>query len=185
MLNNIFIDLIDLNIQDEKIQNYIKSLPYEYKVKEIKEYIYINYFEYGLSICFKNKIMDSVILYNEGINGYKQFKENLPYNISWKLKNQDIVCKFGDSKIKGGGKGSNIWIAYEELGIEFNFLNKSWEDVENPIIFITIFKPKKSNFCSVCLIETNDFFRCDKCTLVRYCNIKCKDVHIKFHNKYC
>ena len=185
MLNNIFIDLIDLDIQDENIQKFLKNIPFDYKVKEIKDYIYLNYFEYGLSLCFKNNLLESIILYNQSIHGYKQFNQQLPYNLSWNFKNLDIVSKFGDSKIKGGGKGSNIWIAYEEHGIEFNFLNKLWDDIENPIIFITLFKPKKNNTCSVCLNEINQIFKCDNCSLIKYCNIKCKGVHIKYHNIYC
>lgn len=36
-----------------------------------------------------------------------------------------------------------IWINYEFLGIGFNFLTNDWNDNNNPITDITIFKPKE------------------------------------------
>jgi hypothetical protein len=186
MINNKFNELLDLEITDQRIQDCLKTYGDKYTVKEMPGYVYLNYFDIGISFCFKQNKLECVYFYNDCINGYKQFKDALPIDLNWKLFNKDIVEKFGDSKVKGGGpRASNIWIAYERLGIEFNFLNKIWEDLENPIIHISLFKAKEDNFCSVCLNEIKNVFECDGCSLVRYCSEKCKNMHINFHKKFC
>jgi hypothetical protein len=186
MINNKFNDLYNLEITDDRIQSYFKSLGDNYIVKESPGYDYINYLENGISFCFRNKKLQCVYLYNDNIQGFKQYKESLPFNLNWKMHNTDIVHIFGDSKIKGGGpRASNIWIAYERLGIEFNFLNKAWEDLENPIIFISLFEKTATSFCNVCLNDISNLSKCDKCDILQYCSEKCKNIHISFHKKYC
>ena len=44
-----------------------------------------------------------------------------------RMKNQDVVKKFGDTKDKGGGT-LPIWVRYEHIGIEFQFVGKDWND---------------------------------------------------------
>jgi hypothetical protein len=181
-----FFDLLGKNITDTTIQTIIKDHP-NYKVKEIKNFEYVNFNENGMCLCFQEKVLQYVYLYNDNIEGYKQYKGKIPYNVSWDLRNKQIVEKFGDTKSKGGGSVP-IWLAYKRLGVEFTFLGKIWEDLENPIIHICIFIPEDNNECSVCLseIDTNTLVECNnKCRIVQYCSEKCKSSHISYHLKYC
>ncbi len=105
------------------------------------------------------------------------------------MVNKNIVEIFGDTPKKRGGK-TPIWLCYENLGIEFNFLNCSWNDTENPIIFVCVFKPSKniSKYnCNLCLKEVNKLeFACkNNCNLVNYCSRKCYDIHFPIHFSSC
>lgn len=67
------------------------------------------------------------------------------------MKNQDIVKKFGDTKDKGGGTVP-IWIRYEHIGVEFQFVGTNWSDIQNPIEHIKLFSPtKQQTECTLCL----------------------------------
>ncbi len=105
------------------------------------------------------------------------------------MVNKNIVEIFGDTPRKEGGKVP-VWLCYDNLGIEFNFLNKSWNDTENPIIFICFFKPVESLkplCCNMCLKEINENpFSCEKkCNIVNYCSKQCFNIHEQIHSKYC
>jgi len=105
------------------------------------------------------------------------------------MVNKKVVEIFGDTPKKKGGNVP-IWLCYENLGIEFNFLNNSWNDTENPIIFICICKPldnQKTLNCNLCLNQIKEKSFCceNKCNLVIYCSKQCFDIHYPIHSKYC
>lgn len=185
--------LIGKNYDDDEILQILNLCP-NYKEKEINNinnmrYFYVTFVDYGFSFCFRNKVLDCIFLYREGYQGFKQFKGEIPYKISWDYKNKNIVEYLGDTKIKQGGN-VQVWLSYPHLGIEFTFLGKSWSDLENPIVMINIFKKEnKEIFCSVCLnniISISESLKCDNnCTIVSYCSSKCKQIHSTFHKQYC
>lgn len=172
-------------IDDPTLKNIYKD---NYKVKEIKDYIYIRNLDEGLELCFKNKALDSVCLFNQGIKPFKRYEGKLPYNLSWNLILPFIVGLLGDTNKKHGGSAP-ICLSYPHLGIELNFLQCSWDDPRNPLTSITLFRADEKEFyCSVCLKKVNDreVNKCDnKCELVNYCSKKCRETHINSHNKYC
>lgn len=102
------------------------------------------------------------------------------------MVNKNIVEIFGDTPNKKGGS-CPIWLCYENLGIELNFLNSSWSDTSNPIIFICIFKPNEEKFnCNLCLKEIKEKFPCkNKCGKVFYCSLNCFSFHNQIHLNYC
>jgi hypothetical protein len=182
-----FESLLNLNIQDEKIQNFLTTFP-NYTKKVLIQYTYINYLEHGISLCFCDNILQQIFFYNQGIQNYQQYKGLLPYNLNFQMKNKNIVEYLGDTTKKGGGTHP-IWLSYDHLGFEVTFLGKVWTDTENPITHICIFNKEQnisqSYYCSVCLkLITDNNFKC-KCELVKYCSSQCKNVHINFHQKYC
>ena len=46
----------------------------------------------------------------------------------------------GDTKNKGGGT-IPIWIDYRQAGLTLTFQSKDWNDTENPLVIVTIYKP--------------------------------------------
>jgi hypothetical protein len=179
-----FYSLLDKDINS--FDDIFKSLDSDYKVKEIKNYTYVSFNKEGISFCFKDRVLECIYLYNEGIQGFNFYKSELPYGLNFKFLNRDIISYLGDSKTKGSASG--IWISYPHLGLELTFLNKVWEDSENPIIFISLFKPevKALDYCSVCLNNlTQKPLKCSQCDYVAYCSEKCKSVHLPYHNKIC
>jgi hypothetical protein len=175
-------DYIGLDIN--KATELFKTIGEDYKVKEFKNHIYISFYKEGISFCFNNKILECIYLYNQGIQGYSMYKSKLPYNLDFKMVSKEIIYKFGDTKLKG--KASEIWLSYPHLGIEFTFLNKIWEDSDNPIIFICLFRKVEDSIssCSVCLKDVEKGFSCE-CGYLRYCSTQCQDVHLPFHKKVC
>jgi len=114
------------------------------------------------------QVLDSIFLYNSQqqkakpassssaqaqTQVFQQFNENnannsckIPQGITLQMNNVDIVKKLGEPQKKGGGArtGTNIWISYETLGLQFDLVGNSWDDLKNPISFITIFPPSSS-----------------------------------------
>lgn len=172
-------------IDDEILKNLYKD---NYKVKEIKDFIYIRNQEDGLELCFKNKLLDNVSLFNQGINPFKRYEGRLPYCLNWNLILPYIIELLGDTKTKQGGR-TPIWLSYPHLGLELNFLQCSWDDPRNPLTSITLFRSDfKEISCSVCLktVINKDENTCNnKCGLVFYCSKKCLDIHLPCHKKYC
>lgn len=180
--------LLGKSILGEEFQHILTTFPAHLR-KEIKNYTYVNYMQDGISFCFLNNSLDSYILYNENIHGYKQFKGKLPYNLKWTYVNKNIVEFFGDTKSKGGGT-IPIWLAYDKLGLMITFLGKLWNDTENPITHMQIYKKniEEEEFCSTCLKPVKDglsFICPNKCLLVQYCSENCMKMHINYHLKFC
>jgi hypothetical protein len=175
-------DYIGTNINESS--ELFKSISTDYKVKEFKDHTYVNFNSQGISLCFNNKVLECIYLYNEGIQGYGMYKSEIPYGFNFKMVSKEIIYLFGDTKTKG--KASEIWISYPHLGIEFTFLNKIWEDSDNPVIFICLFKKDEiaASYCSVCLKDKVEYI-CEKCKVVRYCSQQCQGIHLPFHNKLC
>ena len=176
-----------LNIND-LIKNNIYS---DYKLKQFKDIKYFSNFNKGISLCFKNDILDSIFLYNENIDKFHRYNNKLPYLINFDMKNVDIIQLLGDTPKKGGGN-CPIFLNYPNLGIEINFIGKDWNDLNNIISFIILFNDNINDdiYCSVCtkkIDKNNKIFKCNNknCNLVNYCSEKCKNIHIKFHLKLC
>ena len=64
----------------------------------------------------------------------------LPHCVNISDVNRNVVEKLGEPDSKGS-QCDGIWIAYNRLGLQFDFASKSWEDTNNPITCVTVFKP--------------------------------------------
>ena len=87
----------------------------DYKLKEFKNIKYFSNLNKGISLCFKNDILDSIFLYNENIDKFHKYKNKLPYSINFNMKNVDIIQLLGDTPKKGGGNYP-IFLNYPNLG---------------------------------------------------------------------
>lgn len=160
------------------------------QIKSFNNITYMNFYTQGYSLCFKNEALDSVFYYNQDINHYTKYPFALPYRISFDMKNVHIVQHLGDTPKKGGGK-EPIFLSYPHLGIEITFLSSNWNDLDNPIIYISQFVIDTNElYCSTCtkkLNQLNSHLTCNNsdCLIVNYCNNKCKSHHIKYHLLYC
>lgn len=102
---------------------------------------YVNYFEHGLSLLFRGDKLDSVFLYNDGIDGYKAFKGPLPHKLEMKMFNTEVVNTLGEpSKKAPYSNVAPIWIEYSEIGVTINFKYRSYEDTDNPITSLALFR---------------------------------------------
>ena len=188
---NDYFSLLSLNIESP-VFNEIKSNQ-ETKIKKYTNknssiQTYISNYTLGISLSFEDNILNAIFFYNDNIEKFSKYKGMLPYNLDIeKMKNVNIVEYLGDTPNKGGGKYP-IFLSYKYLGIEITFLGCNWNDLENPIVYISLYKKEENNiFCCVCLKKVNKkYIECDNnCGIVFYCSQKCKDQHIKYHLKYC
>ena len=141
-----------------EIQLVLKSIwPTLETSKEAKKFsdgaIFWSFKPFGLQFCFipkdQQSIVDSIFVYNkqqgkpqnkESQQLFQKYNEQLPHGLSLNMNNVDIVKKFGEpTKKGGGGRGGPIWISYENLGFQIDFIGSSWDDLDNKISFITFF----------------------------------------------
>lgn len=183
-------NLIDKTYSEiqEIIETQVKNQEKQEKTFKNNEEVllYESFPSLGLSLCFKEKKLFSVYLYSFYDKKFKKFCGVLPYNLSFGLNNQEIVSKFGEPNQKFGGKTIPIGISYDNLGLEIDFVSNSWEDYQNPISFLCIFKPENNpnkSICGLCAKKAEYF--CGKCRLVKYCSQNCQKVHWKVHKKFC
>ncbi|KJE94591.1 hypothetical protein CAOG_05217 [Capsaspora owczarzaki ATCC 30864] len=102
---------------------------------------YHNYPVLGLSLCFEKNLLTAVHVYCEAVSGYTGYCGPLPHGISLKDNNVDIVKRLGEPTVKGG-KVVNVWIAYEELGMQVDFSTKDWNDLDNKISSVALYAPR-------------------------------------------
>ena len=66
----------------------------------------------------------------------------LPHGLVLGMKAVDAVSQLGEPDRKsGGGKGGGVTIAYTSLGVQLNFVDASWEKVDNEVCSIDLFHP--------------------------------------------
>ncbi|EPZ31240.1 hypothetical protein ROZALSC1DRAFT_31441 [Rozella allomycis CSF55] len=75
-----------------------------------------------------------------------KLKEILPFNLSPKMTIKDVVQLVGEPDKKGGSRMVPIWISYEDMGLQLDFVGSNWEDPNNPLSFVTIFQPLNEKF---------------------------------------
>ncbi|KAK2951922.1 hypothetical protein BLNAU_13159 [Blattamonas nauphoetae] len=125
----------------------VQSLIHDLGEPDVKIYkggdSYYSWKSHGLSFFVKGSTnrIESVFLYNESIDGFSRYLGKLPHSLTFDATNQDVVRKLGEPDDKGGPPYMGVWIAYESLGIQLDFKNKSWDDKDNPIAFVTLFQP--------------------------------------------
>jgi hypothetical protein len=152
------LDLIGVTQNDGALIEFLNHLDPSYdqyvEEKKYSDCTYWNIRPLGISLLFKpnhEPKLDSIIVYNEGVDKFKAYQGNLPLGLTLKQNNVDIVKKLGEPD-KKGGHNIPVWISYETKsklpvnnrnkfsGLQFDFANKSFEDLNNPIRTITFFE---------------------------------------------
>jgi len=131
----------------------------------------------------KEGILTSVFVYFND-KRYAPFQGMLPFNLNIKLTTGEVVGYLGEPDKKSGGKLSNICIAYNRLGVEFEFYSKIWESADAPLSYISFFAPiETSSICAICGIDSKK--KCSVCGLVYYCGRDHQVLHWKVHKNLC
>ena len=131
---------------------------------------------YSLEINSSSKpILSTIHFYGPQFSSVTYYKSDLPFNLKWVNSAEEIVCKFGEPVRKEGGKGVEIRLGYDNLGIEITLSSKIWQDSQAKIAAIALFKENSNikGFCSVCRADTNPGINC-KCKNLKFCSEKCK-----------
>eukprot|EP00742_Colponemidia_sp_Colp-10_P011237 GILJ01012460.1.p1 GENE.GILJ01012460.1~~GILJ01012460.1.p1 ORF type:complete len:247 (-),score=15.86 GILJ01012460.1:155-895(-) len=152
--------------------------------KTMKDHEYVNIHNRGVSFCFQHGRLESIIFYNHNVDKFHKFEGHLPHDLSLDDTNVQVVTKLGEPSDKGGGV-LPVWIAYEVLGVQIDFISRSWEDQNNPISHITIFSPLAPDFgmCYVCGKQASK--KCGSCRQVTYCSSTCQRKDWSKHKLQC
>ena len=139
----------------------------------------------GCSLATEQGVLKYIVL-DHNYNGL------LPYGITWTQKNSNIVRRFGEPDKKISSQALGIEITYVEMGISIEFCSSNWEDRNNPIKSIVLFKGTvenpfgyliNCNLCSFCHLQADRV--CSACKLIYYCNRECQIAHWRIHKAQC
>lgn len=141
--------------------------------------------EEGFALALHGEVLKYITIYL----GYEGV---LPYGIEWDQTNSNIVRRLGEPDKKVASKALGIEITYIDLGISFEFVNCDWEDMNNPMRSIILFKgtienpfiyPKNCTLCSFCHAVGHKI--CGACRLFFYCSRSCQVSHWPIHKSQC
>ena len=116
----------------------------------------------------------------------------LPFGLEWNQNNVEIIGKFGEPDKKISSKALGIEITYERFGVSIEFVNHDWNDLDNKMKSLILFKSlqesmfelsSSTRFCSWC--EKVSRFRCSKCKIFNYCSRECQVSHWSLHKSQC
>lgn len=166
-----------------------ESVFFEWVQPEIKVFgakeKYFSWYEKGVSIIIKEKIIDCIFLYFI-YPKFKQYKGELPFGLRGDLNNGELVCYLGEPNEKSGGGSSNITMNYKRLGLEIEFHSRVWSLPDAHFSYLALYEHKNKPLdliCAVCKkISTK---KCSKCKLVFYCGRECQVKHWKYHKEFC
>ncbi len=117
---------IGLSVEDNEVEKLNNSIG-----SPVKEFIMLEYFKSGFSFMLKDEEIEGVTLYNRGVQGYNEYKGELPFRISFKDSLSTITEKLGDSiyidKV-------NRIVKYEKEGLTIKY------DVNNMVSTIYLSK---------------------------------------------
>eukprot|EP00933_Yihiella_yeosuensis_P028946 TRINITY_DN22706_c4_g1_i1.p1 TRINITY_DN22706_c4_g1~~TRINITY_DN22706_c4_g1_i1.p1 ORF type:complete len:242 (-),score=53.51 TRINITY_DN22706_c4_g1_i1:79-804(-) len=133
-----------------------------------------------------NGKVDVVFLYNEGVDGFSEFKAaKLPEGLEWTHLSRDVVTILGEPSDKYGGNRLPVGISYETLGLDISFKGKNWDDSQNELGFVSLFPQlaPTHGLCAVCGKLAS--FRCSLCKTERYCSSRCQKADWNKHQLVC
>ena len=172
--------------------------------------MYASYPELGICLVLKSPkkptgdiisdsefVVDALFAYFNDRNRYAKFSGKLPYGLQVEMTNQDLVGFLGEPSLKSGGKLSNISLNWKHIGVEAEFLCKTWEVADAPLAWLCFYDYiqqatldsqdsealKPATICGVCGKKATS--RCSTCKLVYYCNREHQLLHWKVHERGC
>jgi hypothetical protein len=170
--------------------------PSEFSVRAFEDVSYFTKANEGLSLAVKDDVVDYVILYSAHHRGVSQYAGPLPYGLVWSQRNSDIVRRLGEpeKKTAGGYAHIGIELTYTPLGLTLEFINNDWNDAENPLKTVVLFRPSvvlplpfsmtaDIRLCQVCRQPAS--LRCSRCRLFNYCSSACQRTDWPQHSQKC
>jgi len=119
----------------------------QHETKHIAKETFYNFKSAGISLCFMKEDeslkLDCIWVYNGGIDGFAQFKGRVPFELSLDMTNADVVEKLGEPQGKPlRGNVIAMFVDYKKLGLQIDFVGKSYDDNKNPISSICFYPPQ-------------------------------------------
>lgn len=184
-----------LGAGEEEVEKQLRGLLPDTEVsggvekKAFSDALYVSLKKLGLSVrlrpCTADGVVDSVFLYNEGVDGFAAYRGPMPQELAWSDCGADIVARFGEPSNKFGGNRLPIGITYDTLGLDIHLDSRTWEDARAKISFLTLFVPEDQalDLCPRCAKLAK--FRCGRCGLQRYCSSACQRADWTEHQAVC
>ncbi|MCL2021867.1 MAG: hypothetical protein FWG81_07195 [Betaproteobacteria bacterium] len=84
------------------------------------EHVYYSWKKYGISVMFRFDKLETIFLYAENVEGFSQYKGEIPYSLKFSETRQSIEQRFGIPTISGGNDVIQFWVSYPERVCNLN-----------------------------------------------------------------
>lgn len=144
-MENSFLDMLGRAENDVVLVSELRAKSVKEERKTYSDCYYLNFKEEGISFCFKASRLDSIFIYSSyNKDKFLEFKGKLPYGLSWDMNNVNVVQRFGEPS----GKPTRshripIYVDYERLGLLIDFVDSSYENLDNRIACICIYQSRQ------------------------------------------
>jgi hypothetical protein len=130
--------LIGKSLKSSQLKEFTSQFDTQPEVSRFSDSYFHTYPDYGIELGFNLKDrLQSIHLFADGVK-VKQYKGELPYQLSFDDARFVIEKKLGKAT-KTGGKGTwKFWMKYPRLGVTITFKSTSTTDRFNQISHITL-----------------------------------------------
>ena len=109
------------------------------EVNKFNDCFYHSWHEQGISFRFdENEILSTIFLYADDVDGFKQYRGELPEELQFSDTREDVENKLGQPKLSGGSGVIPYWVEYPQKGLGIKYVSKDTEDRRNRISVLTI-----------------------------------------------
>jgi hypothetical protein len=99
---------------------------------------YYDYKSKGIRLVFtRTRRLNIISLYSEGVDGYRQYKGNLPYGLSFQSSRKEIESILGTPNMSSEGV-SGYQTSYHSKGIDISYNTKRSHDMNARMKIISI-----------------------------------------------
>lgn len=92
---------------------------------------YYNYKPVGISLLFNpQNQLSSIFFYAEGADGFKEYKGDLPFGLTFKMTRKEIEDSLGMPDSAGGDGVINFWESYDSKGLGISYNTKKTGDMK-------------------------------------------------------
>lgn len=123
------------DIRDDEIQAWMSRVHIVPTIKKENDFTYYQFRPKGMCLSFDvTDKLKSVHLYSEGSDGYRQYKGELPFGLSFQLSRREVESVIGKPEDVGGGDVVNYISFYTGCAIEYNSMKSDNMDARIRII---------------------------------------------------
>ena len=116
--------MVDKNIRGDEIQKWLSKVEDLPEISRHDDCFYYSFKQKGISLRFdKAETLTTIFLYSEGADGFRQYQDELPFNLSFVHDRKKIESFLGKPDKSGGGT-INYWASYTSKGIGITYNSK-------------------------------------------------------------
>jgi hypothetical protein len=141
--------LLGKDIQSNEIQSYLSSFSEKPTISEFDsgEHVFHDLEKNGISLSFIKGTLVHIFYYNFAIDGYSQYKGELPFQLSFDLTRREVESRIGkpdntvegvEDKWFGGAMSVRTRVCYSSKRIGVTYKTTTSEDLNAKIAIVTL-----------------------------------------------